>query len=253
MRQINDEIRAAQAHPMEDGLGGLSRTRWLRFFPGFLLRSLIRAASRSISMNCRFGVVGVTSVGMFVSETLWFVPLSGATITVTMGGIVAKSSERNVVPDTREHLCFTVSFNHDIVDGAQATRFLKRLSDLLLQPGLVRTRWDRCLTSVRRYERTSTLKERADREATRLLLRETSRRMRTWLERALACIDQLTDEQLWYRPNPSSNAIGNLVLHLVGNLRQWILGGIGDVPDTRDGRPSSPRHRARQSPSSAAC
>jgi len=71
-------------------------------------------------------------------------------------------------------------------------------------------------------------------EATRLLISELTTRMRLWLARALLCIDQLDDTQVWYRPNPQSNAIGNLVLHLVGNLRQWILGGIDNLPDTRD-------------------
>lgn len=58
--------------------------------------------------------------------------------------------------------------------------------------------------------------------------------MRLWLDRALMCIDQLDNAQVWYRPNPQSNAVGNLVLHLVGNLRQWILGGIENLPDTRN-------------------
>jgi hypothetical protein len=68
-------------------------------------------------MNSRFGVVGVTAVGMFGNEALWFILLSGATVTVRVGGIVTRSSERNVVPDMREHLCLTATFNHDIVDG----------------------------------------------------------------------------------------------------------------------------------------
>ncbi len=71
-------------------------------------------------------------------------------------------------------------------------------------------------------------------EATRLLVSELTARMRLWLDRALLCIDQLDDTQVWYKPNPQSNAVGNLVLHLVGNLRQWILGGIDDLSDTRD-------------------
>ena len=73
-----------------------------------------------------------------------------------------------------------------------------------------------------------------DNEATRLLISELTARMRLWLDRGLLCIDQLDDTQVWYRPNPQSNAVGNLVLHLVGNLRQWILGGIENLPDTRD-------------------
>lgn len=43
----------------------------------------------------------------------------------------------------------------------------------------------------------------------------------------------LTDEQIWYTPNNSSNSIGNLVLHLCGNVTQWIGNGIGKLPDTR--------------------
>jgi hypothetical protein len=72
--------------------------------------------------------------------------------------------------------------------------------------------------------------------------------MRLWLDRALLCIDQLDDTQVWYRPNPQSNAVGNLVLHLVGNLKQWILGGISDLPDTRN-RPaefSAPSGQTRE-------
>jgi hypothetical protein len=58
--------------------------------------------------------------------------------------------------------------------------------------------------------------------------------MKTWLDRGIHCIDQLEETQLWYRPNKKCNAIGNLVLHLVGNLRQWILSGIDNQPDTRN-------------------
>jgi hypothetical protein len=48
------------------------------------------------------------------------------------------------------------------------------------------------------------------------------------------CLDQLTDEQVWWRPQPSLNCIGNMVLHLCGNLRQWIVCGVGGALDTRD-------------------
>jgi uncharacterized damage-inducible protein DinB len=47
------------------------------------------------------------------------------------------------------------------------------------------------------------------------------------------CLEQLTDEQVWWRANPESNSIGNLVLHLCGNARQWIVAGLGDLPDHR--------------------
>src|SRR5262245_25661164 len=47
-------------------------------------------------------------------------------------------------------------------------------------------------------------------------------------------IDALDDEQVWRRPNESSNSIGNLLLHLSGNVRQWIISGVGGAEDTRD-------------------
>jgi len=44
----------------------------------------------------------------------------------------------------------------------------------------------------------------------------------------------LTDEQIWWRANEESNSIGNLVLHLCGNARQWIVCGVGGASDARD-------------------
>ena len=57
------------------------------------------------------------------------------------------------------------------------------------------------------------------------------------LQRIKHCTDQLTDQQLWHRPSESANSIANLILHLCGNLRQWIISGVGGSPDVRD-RPS---------------
>lgn len=48
------------------------------------------------------------------------------------------------------------------------------------------------------------------------------------------CLAQLTDEQIWWRPHDSMNSIANIVLHLCGNMRQWIISGVGGEPDIRD-------------------
>jgi uncharacterized damage-inducible protein DinB len=48
------------------------------------------------------------------------------------------------------------------------------------------------------------------------------------------CLKQLNDTQVWSRPRESMNSIANLVLHLCGNVRQWIISGIGGEPDVRD-------------------
>ena len=50
------------------------------------------------------------------------------------------------------------------------------------------------------------------------------------IERSLA---PLTEDDVWWRPNPVSNSIGNLVLHLAGNVTQWILGGVAGRPYAR--------------------
>lgn len=47
------------------------------------------------------------------------------------------------------------------------------------------------------------------------------------------CLGMLTEEEIWHRPNEQTVSIGNLVLHLCGNARQWILAGLGREPDTR--------------------
>lgn len=52
-------------------------------------------------------------------------------------------------------------------------------------------------------------------------------------ERIGSCFALLTEEQIWFRPGDASNALGNLALHLAGNVRQWIIHGVGGAPDTR--------------------
>jgi hypothetical protein len=47
------------------------------------------------------------------------------------------------------------------------------------------------------------------------------------------CLAMLTEAEIWFRPNAETVSIGNLVLHLCGNARQWILSGLGGLPDQR--------------------
>ena len=49
----------------------------------------------------------------------------------------------------------------------------------------------------------------------------------------LACAP-LSDDDLWWRPAAGSNSIGNLILHIEGNARQWLIGGVGARPGARD-------------------
>ena len=129
-RQINDELRSVQKMPVER-LGSGSGAAWIRFIPHFLLKMFVRLASKNVAMQKRYGVVGVTAVGMFGAGFMWLIPLTAATVTVAIGSI----SKRPVIIDgnlqEHEFLCLTVSFDHDIIDGAPAARFTRRFSEIL--------------------------------------------------------------------------------------------------------------------------
>jgi len=54
-----------------------------------------------------------------------------------------------------------------------------------------------------------------------------------YLPKIERCVHALSDEDVWWRPNDASNSVGNLLLHLSGNVRQWIVSGVGGAPDAR--------------------
>ena len=53
------------------------------------------------------------------------------------------------------------------------------------------------------------------------------------LPRIVKCLEQLSEEEIWWRPNSASNSAGNLVLHLCGNVRQWMISGLCGAKDMR--------------------
>jgi hypothetical protein len=73
--------------------------------------------------------------------------------------------------------------------------------------------------------------------------REAAKELASALARIKHCLGQLTDEQVWWRSRPSLNSVGNLILHLCGNVRQWIIAGLGGAADVRD-RPAEFSERA---------
>ena len=66
------------------------------------------------------------------------------------------------------------------------------------------------------------------------VIAETTNCLNSCLSKIKHCLGHLTDEQVWWRPKEPMNSIGNLILHLCGNVRQWIVAGIGGAPDVRD-------------------
>ena len=65
-------------------------------------------------------------------------------------------------------------------------------------------------------------------------LKYSTGKLNQYESRIETCLDKLTCEQIWARGAENQNAVGNLVLHLCGNLGQWILSGVGGAPDHRD-------------------
>jgi uncharacterized damage-inducible protein DinB len=66
------------------------------------------------------------------------------------------------------------------------------------------------------------------------LIKQSVYRFELNLPRIEKCLDELNDEEIWQRPNSSSNSIGNLVLHLCGNITQYIISGLGGKADERN-------------------
>jgi uncharacterized damage-inducible protein DinB len=55
-----------------------------------------------------------------------------------------------------------------------------------------------------------------------------------FLPRLRAAVAHLSDDEVWKRSGDASNAVGNILLHMAGNLRQWIVAGLGGRDDVRD-------------------
>jgi len=120
---ITERIRAAQG-AAEDRLGSLSGNAWFARIPRFLLKTFVKLADSNVAMGVKYGKLAVTAAGMYSREPVWFIPHGGTTVLVTVGSIVNRVIEIDGKFENREHLCLTVSFDHDIIDGAPAARFM---------------------------------------------------------------------------------------------------------------------------------
>jgi uncharacterized damage-inducible protein DinB len=72
-----------------------------------------------------------------------------------------------------------------------------------------------------------------DQRLAAIFLDVSCRRLGQMTEYLTTCMKKLTDEQIWQRHGAYENAVGNLVLHLCGNARQWIMHGVGGAEDVR--------------------
>ena len=97
----------------------------------FLLKTFIRIADKNIHIAKSYGKVAVTAIGMFSKEAVWFIPHGSATVLITVGSISNKVVEIDGHFFSREHLCLTASFDHNIVDGAPASRFMNQFIETI--------------------------------------------------------------------------------------------------------------------------
>jgi uncharacterized damage-inducible protein DinB len=73
----------------------------------------------------------------------------------------------------------------------------------------------------------------ADQQVATVFLDVSCRRVGQMTEYLVACLNKLSDEQVWRRGGAHENTVGNLVLHLCGNARQWVISGVGGAEDVR--------------------
>jgi pyruvate/2-oxoglutarate dehydrogenase complex dihydrolipoamide acyltransferase (E2) component len=129
--QIHGEIRAAQVKEIDDARERKQFDLYLKL-PRFARRLFWWALRRSPHRTKQIaGTVGVTSVGMFGRGGGWGIPITTQTLLLTLGGIAQKPGVIDGRIDIREYLSLTATIDHDLVDGAPAARFLKRLAELL--------------------------------------------------------------------------------------------------------------------------
>ncbi|MGO8947274.1 MAG: 2-oxo acid dehydrogenase subunit E2 [Ktedonobacterales bacterium] len=129
---IHAEVRAAQrASNRRDS--EFTLVRLYDALPRFARRLLIRLAAHLPTLWTQIGgTIGVTAVGMFATgRGGWGIPQTWNTLDVTVGGIATRPGVVAGKIAIREYLSITVSFDHDVVDGAPAARFGGRLAELL--------------------------------------------------------------------------------------------------------------------------
>lgn len=129
--EISERLHSAkygppQQHPRTGLTAALVR------LPGPVRRAAIRIAATRPALAATFGpAVGVTSLGMFTRGWGWGIPVAPLTLITTVGGIVDRPVVRDARIVARPMLPLTLSFDHAVVDGAPAARFVETLRTLI--------------------------------------------------------------------------------------------------------------------------
>lgn len=140
VRAIHDELRAAREAPLDRGevrLGGGGNGRAARMFammPGFLRYLVLwrRLARDPFFAKKTMGTVVVTSIGSAgkSGDYGWAIPIGIHPLIIALGSVARKPGVVGDAIEIREYLSVTVLFDHDVIDGAPAARFVQRLKEL---------------------------------------------------------------------------------------------------------------------------
>lgn len=129
---LSREIREVQAEGPTSQAALKGRSTFMTLLPSFVRRWFFRLLAKFPQVEKKHaGTVLLTSVGMYGSGGGWGIPFMRHTLVVTLGGIAKKPVVVDGQVAIREMMSMTVSFNHDIVDGAPAARFADHFKDLI--------------------------------------------------------------------------------------------------------------------------
>lgn len=130
IREIHEEIRTFQnQHASSDESKFIE---WFVRLPGIIRRLFLWVLFKNPQLiKAYYGTVLVSSVGMFGTGTGWGIPVPNHSLQLTLGGMGEKPGVVDHRVEVRKYLSVTVSFDHDVIDGAPAARFIQSLRELV--------------------------------------------------------------------------------------------------------------------------
>jgi len=121
--EIVDEIRTAKDKSSSGkSLGDLINAWYFKFIPGWFLKSFIKVSDQNIQMGIKYRKPAITSMRIFSKKHIRIIPHGSATILLSIGSTSSDNTNNDI-----KKLHFTISFDHDIIDGAPAARFVEDL------------------------------------------------------------------------------------------------------------------------------
>ena len=130
VQELHEEIRAFQNR--HEASQESSFIDWFVRLPGIARRSFLWGLFKSPQLiKDYYGTVLVSSIGMFGTGGGWGIPVPNHSLQLTLGGIAEKPGVVDGRVEVREYLSVTISFDHDIIDGAPAARFTQRLKEMI--------------------------------------------------------------------------------------------------------------------------